>query len=119
MELDAGTLRKVNGFPADAIVTKVAVGARGDPHLVSVVGEKFDMNQPGKHVLIRIPEDRSLPAKLQLNSRIDPSDSSPCGPYIQKVQVSGAWLEGQVVSVQPLRRNVPGSNGAGDSMRLR
>ena len=79
MELDAGTLRTVNGCPADAIVTKVAVGARGNPHLVSVVGEKFDMNQPGKHVLIRIPEDRSLPAKLQLNSRIDPSDSCTDG----------------------------------------
>ncbi|CAK0893244.1 unnamed protein product [Prorocentrum cordatum] len=89
--------------------------ATDDPHLVSLSGQKFDVNMPGSYVLIRAPEDQRRPAKLQLNASVRPFAGSPCGLYIQGVELSGEWLGDQVVRVVPLRRDVEGSNGAGNS----
>jgi len=89
------------------------VNATDDPHLVSLGGKKFDVNMPGSYVLIRAPQDRRLPAKLELNASVRPFGIDPCGLYIQAMELSGAWLGDQVVSVVPLQRDVDGANGAG------
>jgi len=109
------TVTGVVGCPPDAPPPEpLPVQVIGDPHMVSVRGEKFDVNQPGGYTLLRIPADRGLPAKLELNASLrEAASGSPCGLYVQEVRLSGAWLEGKVVSVQPLQRDVPGSNGAG------
>jgi hypothetical protein len=93
-----------------------APGARGDPHLTSVSGKKFDVNQPGGYTLLRVPLDRSLPAKLELKASLEAAHGSPCGLYIHEAQLSGLWLGDSTVTVRPLRRNMPGSNGAGDKL---
>ncbi|CAK0850859.1 unnamed protein product [Prorocentrum cordatum] len=87
--------------------------AVGDPHLSSVTGQKFDVNMPGSHVLIRVPQDWRLPAKLELNATLLASARAPCGLYIKGLELGGEWLGGQVVSVVPLQRDAEGQNGAG------
>jgi len=88
--------------------------AVGDPHLSSVTGQKFDVNMPGSYVLIRVPQDRRQPSKLEMNATLQPNEGSPCGLYIKSVELGGEWLGGQVASVVPLQRNVEGENGAGN-----
>merc|ERR1719203_703668 len=73
------------------------VNATDDPHLVSLGGEKFDVNMPGSYVLIRAPQDRQLPAKLEVSASVRPFAGDPCGLYIQAVELSGEWLGDQVV----------------------
>mmetsp|Transcript_21583 Transcript_21583/g.61335 ORF Transcript_21583/g.61335 Transcript_21583/m.61335 type:complete len:399 (+) Transcript_21583:2336-3532(+) len=102
----------------DVVVSQASndlASAVGDPHLRSVTGKKFDVNMPGSYVLIRAPEDQRRPAKLQLNASVRPFAGSPCGLYIQGVELSGEWLGGQVVRVVPLQRNAEGPNGAGSA----
>jgi hypothetical protein len=97
------------------VTTEVDGGsAIGDPHLESLAGKKFDVNMPGSYVLIRAPQDRRKPAKLELNASLEPCADGPCGLYIQSLRLGGQWLGDQVVGVVPLRRNVVGHNGAGN-----
>jgi len=88
--------------------------ATGDPHVASVTGRKYDVNLPGTHVLIRAPQDRQLPAKLEVNATLGPqSDGAPCGLYIKSIQLGGEWLAFQRVDVVPLLRDASGENSAG------
>jgi len=87
--------------------------ATDDPHLTSVTGKKFDVNMPGSHVLIRVPQDPRMPAKLELNATLHASARAPCGLYIKGLELGGEWLGGQVVGVAPLQRDAEGQNGAG------
>jgi hypothetical protein len=86
-----------------------------DPHLVGVSGDKFDVNQPGGYTLVRVPADPTLPAKLEVNASLEATSGSPCGLYIQEMQLGGAWFKNLLVRVWPLKRDTPGSNGAGNS----
>jgi len=111
----------ISGFPVDARTLPPtpaptdAGGVTDDPHVVSLSGEKFDVNMPGSYVLVRAPQDRRLPAKLELSASLRPFAGNPCGNYIQSIELSGEWLGDQVVRVAPLQRNVEGPNGAGNS----
>jgi len=92
-----------------------SASATGDPHLSSVSGRKFDVNLPGAYVLIRAPQDRRLPAKLEVNATLEPqSDGAPCGLYIKSIQLGGEWLANQRVDVVPLERDTAGGNSAGN-----
>eukprot|EP00959_Pyramimonas_sp_CCMP1952_P366346 7672770-Pyramimonas_sp.AAC.1 len=42
-----------------------AVAATGDSHLQNVLGQRFDLMKPGKHVLINIPRGRHKNALLR------------------------------------------------------
>jgi hypothetical protein len=91
-----------------------SASATGDPHVASVTGQKFDVNLPGGYVLIRAPQDRRLPAKLEVNATLEPqTDGSPCGLYIKSIQLGGEWLAFQRVDVVPLQRDLAGGNSAG------
>mmetsp|Transcript_21584 Transcript_21584/g.61346 ORF Transcript_21584/g.61346 Transcript_21584/m.61346 type:complete len:395 (+) Transcript_21584:2336-3520(+) len=102
----------------DVVVSQASndlASAVGDPHLRSVTGKKFDVNMPGSYVLLRAPQDRRLPARLELNATLRPSAGSPCGLYIKSLELGGEWLGGQEVSIVPLQRDAEGQNGAGNS----
>merc|ERR1719442_325541 len=111
---NGGALR-IEDVAVSSQVSDDQASATGDPHLRSVTGERFDVNMPGSYALIRAPQDRRLPAKLELNATLQPSAGSPCGLYIRSLELGGEWLGGQVVSVVPLQRDVEGQNGAGSS----
>mmetsp|Transcript_37363 Transcript_37363/g.104877 ORF Transcript_37363/g.104877 Transcript_37363/m.104877 type:complete len:414 (-) Transcript_37363:134-1375(-) len=68
------------------------IGATGDPHLQNVHGERFDVRQPGQHVLISIPrgEPRALLRVVAEASRLGQQCSDM---YFRALNVTGAWAE--------------------------
>lgn len=72
------------------------VSGTGDPHLQNIHGERFDLLQPGNHILINIP--RGTPAKSAL-LRVEATARRVGGDcddmYFQAVNVSGSWAEEQ------------------------
>ncbi|CAK0848750.1 unnamed protein product [Prorocentrum cordatum] len=92
--------------PAAAVLPTPAptISATGDPHLVNLQGEHFDVNQVGEFTLLRIPEDAGSPAELELKATVLPEHGKPCTTYITEVEISGTWLGGKVVQVRTGRR---------------
>jgi len=79
--------------------------AKGDPHLVNIKGEAFDVRQPGKHMFLRVPQDRSQPALLSVRARVEPDWREPCSMLITRVEVSGSWVgQESRVQVRALKR---------------
>ncbi|CAK0892667.1 unnamed protein product [Prorocentrum cordatum] len=76
------------------------VSAKGDPHLVNLLGEHFDVNHGGEFTLLRIPQDAGRPAEMELKASVRPESGRPCTTYITQVELSGAWLGGKVVQVR-------------------
>jgi hypothetical protein len=81
------------------------VSARGDPHLVNLAGEHFDVNHAGEFTLLRIPQAITKTADMELKAVILPEHGKPCTTYITEVELSGAWLGGKVVQVRSYLRS--------------
>jgi len=94
--------------PAPAAVTN-------DPHVASLGGDRFDVNQPADYVLLRAPLEYSQPALLELRGTMEPEGSKPCGLYMKAATLSGTWFGEAIVQVRPLKRNNAGSNTEGNS----
>jgi len=70
------------------------VKAYGDPHMQNVLGQRFDLVQPGDHTLVQIPRGaRSHETLLRVVGRVSRVGASCQDMYIMKVNVTGAWLE--------------------------
>jgi len=71
-----------------------AASATGDPHLQNIHGERFDLMQVGKHVLISIPRGASAEQALL---RVQASARRVGGQcediYFQELNVTGSWAE--------------------------
>jgi len=80
------------------------VSAKGDPHLVNLLGEHFDVNHGGEFTLLRIPQDAGRPAEMELKASVRPESGRPCTTYITQVELSGAWLGGKSVEIRCYRR---------------
>jgi len=65
----------------------------GDPHVINVRGERFNIMQIGSHVLMELPRGSKL---HQVHLRVD-ADVEQFGDcrtlYMQGLQVTGKWLE--------------------------
>jgi hypothetical protein len=94
------------------------VSATGDPHLVNLQGEHFDVNHAGEFTLLRIPQDASTPAEMELKAIILPERGKPCTTYITEVELSGAWLGGKVVQVRSYRAKAEGEAGRALGLRV-
>ncbi|CAK0864733.1 unnamed protein product [Prorocentrum cordatum] len=81
------------------------VGAKGDPHLVNLQGEHFDINHEGKFALLRFPQAAEKPAEFSLQAGIQADVGKPCTTYITQVELSGSWLGGKSVQVRCYRRS--------------
>ncbi|CAK0884313.1 unnamed protein product [Prorocentrum cordatum] len=81
------------------------VQAIGDPHLVNLQGEHFDINHGGRFVLLRIPQDVSKPVEIALEAQIRPEHGKPCTTYITQVELFGAWLGDQSLQVRSYLRS--------------
>ncbi|CAK0890747.1 unnamed protein product [Prorocentrum cordatum] len=88
------------------------VGAKGDPHLVNLQGEHFDINHGGDFVLLRLPQDSAQDAELQLVATVQPEFKRPCTTYITRVELSGSWLGNVSVQVRSYLQAHPGREGA-------
>jgi len=76
------------------------VGAKGDPHLVNLAGEHFDINHGGTFMLLRFPQATDQPADVEINALVEPEWGRPCITYITQVELSGKWLNGKRVQVR-------------------
>jgi len=81
------------------------VSAGGDPHLVNLNGEHFDVNHGGEFTLLRIPQNTMKPAEVELKAFVLPEHGKPCTTYITEVELSGGWLDGKVVQVRSYLRS--------------
>jgi hypothetical protein len=81
------------------------VGAKGDPHLVNLQGEHFDINHEGRFTLLRLPQAVEKPAEFSFQAGIQPDVGKPCTTYITEVELSGAWLGGRSVQVRCYRKS--------------
>lgn len=89
------------GPAASPLPTPVpTVSAKGDPHLVNLQGEHFDINHEGEFVLLRIPQDTNESSEMALRVTIRPEHGKPCTTYITEVELSGAWFGGKYVQVR-------------------
>ncbi|CAK0909442.1 unnamed protein product [Prorocentrum cordatum] len=94
------------GPPASPLPTPApTVSAKGDPHLVNLQGEHFDVNHGGEFTLLRIPQAADRTAEVELQATIRPEHGKPCTTYITAVELSGAWFGGIVVQVRSYLRS--------------
>lgn len=71
-----------------------ASGAKGDPHLMNLKGEAFDVMQTGNMMLLEIPRGSS-PATLDLalHADIERLGVVSCGPtFITSASITGRWV---------------------------
>jgi hypothetical protein len=80
---------------ATAPTVNVQVSATGDPHLVNVHGQHFDLMRPGNHTMISIPRgsspDRALLSVVALTEHIGHACTDM---YVQALTITGAWAAG-------------------------
>merc|ERR1740120_619866 len=94
------------GPPASILPTPAPTGsARGDPHLVNLNGEHFDVNHGGEFTLLRIPQSTAKPAEVELKASILPEHGKPCTTYITEVELTGSWLGGKALQVRSYLRS--------------
>merc|ERR1719436_216291 len=82
-----------------------------DPHVASLGGDRFDINQPAEYVLLRAPLEESQPALLELRGLVKPSPARPCGLYVKAATLGGAWFGKAIAQVRPLEQSAAGSIG--------
>lgn len=91
----ATTCHKKNGclVVEEPIFNQQNVSATGDPHLQNIFGQRFDIMQPGRHVLLHIPRAASASATL-LHVQADARhEGGQCADmYFKALNVTGAWV---------------------------
>lgn len=85
--------------PTTTTTTPAVVSGRGDPHLVNMRGEHFDLYRPGNVTLLRLPR-RAGPAGALLLVEADARRmGDACSVYFQVVTISGMWAN-QTTSIR-------------------
>jgi hypothetical protein len=80
---------------ATAPTVNVQVSATGDPHLVNVHGQRFDLMQPGNHTMILIPRGASPSrALLGVVARAEHIGKGCSDMYIEDLTITGEWVAG-------------------------
>merc|ERR1712085_109222 len=69
------------------------VAATGDPHLQNVLGQRFDLMKPGKHVLINIPRGRHKNTLLRVQADARQLGGQCADMYFQELNITGEWVE--------------------------
>jgi len=65
----------------------------GDPHLQNIFGQRFDLMQPGRHVLLHIPRAASASATLLRVQADARHEGGQCADmYFKALNVTGAWV---------------------------
>jgi len=89
------------GPPVSPLPTPApTVQARGDPHLVNLQGEHFDVNHGGEFDLLRIPQAAGKPVEVAMRATIRPEYGRPCTTYITEVELYGSWLGNRSVQMR-------------------
>ncbi|CAK0877983.1 unnamed protein product, partial [Prorocentrum cordatum] len=75
-----------------------SVAATGDPHLQNVLGQRFDLMKPGKHILINIPRGRHKNALLRVQADARKLGGQCADMYFQELNITGQWVEAKGTS---------------------
>jgi len=71
-----------------------AVAGTGDPHLQNVFGERFDLLQAGRHVLVHIPRGaRAEGTLLRVDAKARRLGGLCTDMYFQELNITGKWAE--------------------------
>lgn len=74
--------------------TPAPASATGDPHLQNIHGQRFDLMQPGVHVLVQIPRHAAIDETLFTVEAAASRLGGNCEElYFQTVNVTGAWAD--------------------------
>jgi len=71
----------------------ISISAVGDPHLTNVHGEKFDLMQEGKHLLVKIPKNRREAALLRVDAVAERFGGQCADIYFQELNITGKWVD--------------------------
>jgi hypothetical protein len=99
-----------SGDTSAGLTSDQAASGKGDPHLTNMHGQRFDLYQPGVHVLIQVPR-RARPADTLL--RVD-ADARRMGAacadlYFQVLNITGNWT-GESGGLQFFANKAPDSS---------
>lgn len=72
-------------------------GAKGDPHLKNVNGNKFDVVRQGNAPLLKISSDSDGATNLKIIGRIEGATRCAEETMITALNISGSWLEQNVL----------------------
>jgi hypothetical protein len=75
--------------------TAGSVSGTGDPHLVNVLGQRFDLYQPGVHSLIQIPKSLREKTALLVKARASHVGGSCTDLYFTEINITGTWTRGR------------------------
>jgi len=73
------------------------VSATGDPHLQNIHGEKFDLMEPGGHILIQVPRKRSEKTLLRVDAEAQRIGGQCADIYFQELNITGAWADAKLI----------------------
>lgn len=73
----------------------LSVSGTGDPHLVNVHGQRFDLYQPGVHPLVRIPRSAMRKVALLVAARATRLGDGCKELYFTEVNITGTWSRGR------------------------
>jgi len=81
--------------PAPTPQAPMAGGASaiGDPHLTNVHGERFDLMQAGKHLLIQIPRKHGETTLLRVDAVAERVGGQCADLYFQELNITGRWAD--------------------------
>ncbi|CAK0877336.1 unnamed protein product [Prorocentrum cordatum] len=78
--------------PAPPAMTAAAVG---DPHLVNMYGQRFDLLKVGKHLLVEVPQFAAESATLLAVAAVAQRLGDACSDvYFVSLNVTGKWADG-------------------------
>jgi len=71
------------------------VQATGDPHLLNIHGQKFDLKRPGKYTFIQIPKAAKIHHYLlRVTALAAMEKGGACADmYIKDVNITGKWVK--------------------------
>lgn len=73
-----------------------AVSAKGDPHMTSITGAKFDIAQTGNHTLIHIPRHSGqLATLIDVRAFVKHEGPACLDMYMKTLHISGKWADDQ------------------------
>jgi len=80
-----------NTAPAPATVAAV-----GDPHMQNILGQRFDLAQPGEHTLLEIPRGASASDALLRVTADAKHEGGACSDmYFKALNITGLWVSAQ------------------------
>jgi len=73
--------------------TVPAVAAVGDPHMQNILGQRFDLAQPGEHTLLQIPRGASASDALLRVTADAKHEGGACSDmYFKALNITGLWV---------------------------